>query len=186
MARSFLPCGAALALLAVPTLVAAQSGPVAAVTSYNAGINAIETGGGGLAQRADKFEALVRRTYDMPAIAALVVGPGWAQASAADKSRAIAALTRHSAVSLAKNFKGPTATAFTVSPQPIQRGGSAIVRVTVDKTVLFYRMRGDKIIDVIADGVSQLALQRADLAGTVASGGIAAMVKKLGQLDTVS
>ncbi len=41
-----------------------------------------------------------------------------------------------------------------------------------------------RIVDVISGGVSQLALQRADLASTAAAG-VPAIVKKLGQLDAV-
>lgn len=169
----------------IPVAAQAQTGPVAQIQSYNAGINAIEKAGGGISARADRFEPLVARSYDMTAIAQLVVGPAWAQASATDKAAAVKALTHHSAVSLAKSFKGPTATAFTTDPTPISRAGSQIVKVTVGSDTLFYRMKGAKIIDVISEGVSQLALQRADLATTVSSGGVAALVKKLAQLDAV-
>lgn len=173
----------ALLALAAPVAVQAQSGPVALVTSYNQGINAIEKAGGSLAQRTARFEPLVAKSYDLNAIAQLVVGPAWTGASAADRKAATEALAHHSAVSLARSFKGPDATAFRTDPQAIERAGSQIVKVTAGSDVLYYRMRGGRIIDVISGGVSQLALQRADLAGTIQSGGILAMVKKLAQLD---
>lgn len=168
---------------AIPAAAQAQGGAVAAITSYNQGINAIETAGGTLSARADRFEPLVAKNYDMPMIAQLVVGPAWTQASAAERVSAIRALTRHSAVSLARSFKGPGATAFTVDPTPIQRGGATVVKVKVGTDTLLYRMRGNRILDVISGGVSQLSLQRADLAGTLSAGGVPAMVKKLAQLD---
>ncbi|WP_419826605.1 ABC transporter substrate-binding protein [Sphingomonas sp.] len=176
------PLALAIAL-AMPAVARAQSDPVARVTAYDARINAIEKAGGGQAQRTDKFEAVVRDTYDMPTIAELIAGSAWAKASPADRQAAIAALTRHSAASLAKNFKGPGATAFRVDPTPIDRAGSRIVKVTVGTDTLFYRFGRAGIVDVISGGVSNLALQRADLAATLASGGVAAMTAKLRQLD---
>lgn len=164
---------------------AQAGGEVATVAAYGKAINAIETGGGAGAARTGAFTPLVRRYYDMPAIAALVAGPAWAKAGDADRAAAIAALTRHSAVSLARNFKGPGATRFRVDPVPIRRAGATLVKVTAGGgDTLYYRMRGDRIVDVISGGVSQLALQRADIASTVTAGGVAAMTRKLGELDT--
>ena len=61
-----------------------------------------------------------------------------------------------------------------------------IVKTTIEskgRDVLYYRFRGGRIIDVISGGVSQLAVQRSDLAGTAAGGGVAAIVKRLDQVD---
>jgi phospholipid transport system substrate-binding protein len=186
---SFLRAAVAAAIIVLPPAAArAQAGdPVARITAYNGAINAIEKAGGSLAQRTARFEPLVRDTYDMTRIATLVAGPAWARASAAERDAATAALVHHSALSLARNFKGPGATGFRVDPKPIDRAGSKIVKVGAGGDTLYYRLNasggGWKIIDVISGGVSQLALQRADLAGTVASGGVAALTTRLGQLD---
>lgn len=143
------------------------------------------------AVRAERFEGLVRSYYDMPAIAALVVGPGWAGTAPADRTAAIAALTRHSAVSLARNFATYGGERFAIDPAVTTRGSSRIVRLTISsgssRNVLLHRMQQSggawRIVDVVADGVSQLAVQRADLAGAVASGGAAGMAKRLSELD---
>jgi phospholipid transport system substrate-binding protein len=117
------------------------------------------------------------------------VGPGWASASPADKAAAIQALTRHSAVSLARNFTSYSGERFTVDPKAIERGPDRVVKVTINTDTLLYRMRQSagqwKIVDVVSSGVSNLALQRADLQATLEKGGIDAMVKRLGQLDAV-
>jgi phospholipid transport system substrate-binding protein len=181
----------ALFTLAMPAAVQAQaSDPAAArIGTYDDAVIAIMKAKLGTAGRVDRFAPLVKSYYDMPQIAALVVGPAWAGASASDKAAAIEALTRHSAVSLARNFKSYAGERFTVSPQVIARGAEKVVKVTINSDQLFYRMRQSggawKIVDVISSGVSNLALQRADLATTVQGGGIAAMVKKLAQLDAV-
>jgi phospholipid transport system substrate-binding protein len=181
----------ALLALAVPAAVQAEAGDPAAsrIGAYDEAVIGIMKAKLGTAARVERFTPLVKSYYDMPGIAALVVGPAWSSASAADKAAAIEALTRHSAVSLARNFKSYDGERFAVAPQVIARGAEKVVKVTINSDQLFYRMRQAggswKIVDVISGGVSNLALQRADLASTVQGGGVAAMVKKLGQLDAV-
>ena len=182
----------ALALLGVPAAVmAADAGdPTSRINAYDEAVIVIAKAKLPLSSRTDRFEAVVKSYYDMPTIAALVVGSTWASASSAEKTSAITALTRHSAISLAKNFKDYDGTPFKADPKPIVRNGAQVVKVTIGSDTLFYRMRqaggGWKIVDVISGGVSQLALQRADLATTVQAGGISGMVKKLGQLDAAA
>lgn len=173
---------------ATPAAVQAQaSDPVVRIGAYNDAIIAVMKAKLGLSARAARFDPLVRANYDMPGIAALVVGPAWATTSVEDRAAAIAALTHHSAMSLARNFTSYDGTKFVVDPKPIDRAGSKVVKVMIGSDVLYYRMRstagGYRIIDVISSGVSQLTLQRADLAGTVASGGAKALVRKLAQID---
>jgi phospholipid transport system substrate-binding protein len=190
MQTSKLPL-AALIALAAPVAVQAQAGDpaVARIGAYDDAVIAVMKAKLGTAARADKFEPIVKAYYDMPTIAGLVAGPAWAKASAADKASAIEALTRHSAVSLARNFKSYDGTAFTVDPKVIARGPDKVVKVTIGGDTLYYRMRQSggsyRIVDVISGGVSNLALQRADLATTIQSGGMPALVKKLAQLDAV-
>jgi phospholipid transport system substrate-binding protein len=181
---------AALLTLVVPASARAQaSDPAARIGAYDAAVIGVMKTKAGLAARAERFEPIVKAYYDMPTIAGLVAGPAWTSASTADKASAIAALTRHSAVSLARNFTSYDGTPFTVDPKVIERGPDRVVKVTIGKDLLYYRMRQSagtwKIVDVISSGVSNLALQRADLATTIQSGGLPALVKKLGQLDAV-
>jgi phospholipid transport system substrate-binding protein len=144
-----------------------------------------------LGVRVTRFESLVSTYYDMPTIASLVVGPAWASTSAADKTAAIAALTRHSAVSLARNFASYGGERFTIDPNVTTRGPSRVVKLTIasgnSSNILLYQMRESggawRILDVVAEGVSQLAVQRADLASIVSSGGAAGLAKRLAQVD---
>jgi phospholipid transport system substrate-binding protein len=144
-----------------------------------------------LAQRVSRFEGLVSAYYDMPTIASLVVGPAWAGAAAVDKTAAIAALTRHSAISLARNFASYGGERFTIDPDVATRGASRVVKLTIaagsSSNALLYQMRQSggawRIVDVVSGGVSQLAVQRSDLAGTVASGGAAGVAKRLAEAD---
>lgn len=182
-----------LALLAPVAALAAAADPAARIRSYNDGVVAIMKAGLPAEARAQRFETLVRDHYDMAGIAALVVGPKWQAASAADKQAAVTALTRHSAVQLAKNFTSFDGERFLTDSEIATRGTSSIVKVTIQSksgsNLLQYRLRQAgsdwRIIDVVSDGVSNLALQRAELAGTIASDGIAGMARKLAAKDRI-
>lgn len=187
--------GAALAFAASPVaLHATAADPASRLTSYNDAVTAIMKARLPQAARTARFETLVRDSYDMPAIAALVAGPKWAGASAVDRDMAIAALTHHSAVQLAKNFASFGGEQFIVDPAVVARGTSSIVKVTIvskgRSDVLLYRLRQAgaewRIIDVTSQGVSQLALQRAELAATLAADGVGGMAKRLAQVDAAA
>jgi phospholipid transport system substrate-binding protein len=185
----------AVAVAAASPAHAQQSEPAARIDAYNDGIVAIMKQKLGFAARRDRFEALVREYYDMPAIASLVVGPKWSSSSAADRNAAITALTRHSAVSLAKNFVRYGGEKFIVDPAVVDRGTRKIVKVRISSPggggdTLLYVMRkgagGWKIVDAVAHGVSQLAVQRADAAAAVAAGGAAGLARQLAKLDAAA
>ena len=174
-----------IAALAIPAAATAEAGDVGRMRAYHDGVVAAMKMSGGLAARAAAFEPLVRDYYDMPTIAALVVGPGWAQTGAADRAALAKALARHSAVSLARNFGSYGGERFAVADQVVDRGTSQLVTVRVGTDTLVYRLRRGRIVDVVSGGVSNLALQRADFASTLAKGGAAALVAKLATLDAV-
>lgn len=183
---------AALSLLAAPAALYAQAAdPAATMADYNNGVIAIMKAKLPIDARVTRFEKLVSDHYDMPGIAQLVVGPKWAAASPADKKAAIDALTHHSAVSLARNFVSFGGEKFTVDPNVASRGTSSIVKVTIagkgSSALLQYRLRqtpaGWRIIDVTSEGVSQLTLQRSELASTIAAEGVGGMAKKLAARD---
>jgi phospholipid transport system substrate-binding protein len=182
-------------MLSLPVAAQAEAGdPVARMRGYHDGVIAAMKTGGGLAARVSAFEPLVRDYYDMPTIAALVVGAGWRDMPANARASVVKALTRHSAVSLARNFGTFGGERFTVSPTAVERGASTLVTVTVSSAgsqdTLIYRLRRGadgawRIIDVVSGGVSQLALQRADLASTLAKGGASGLVHRLAEIDAV-
>ena len=172
--------------MAAPAL-AGEGGAASHVAAYDDKVIAIMKEKLPTPQRIARFEMLVRQSYDMPAIAALVIGPSWSATPAADKAAVIAALTRHSAISLAKNFKSYSGEKFVLDPNVQTRGSDSIVKVTIGSDILYFRVHktstGWAIFDVISGGVSQLAVQRSDLASTAAAGGAAAVARKLQQID---
>jgi phospholipid transport system substrate-binding protein len=189
---TFSRLAAIAAFIAAPAAVRAEAAdPTATMVAYNDDVVAIMKARLPIEARVGRFETLVRDTYDMPGIAALVVGPKWTTATSADKKAAIDALTHHSAVSLGRNFVAFNGESFKVDPAVVSRGTSSIVKVTIagkgSSNLLQYRLRqtpgGWRIVDVVSGGVSQLTLQRAELSGTVASDGVGGMARKLAQRD---
>jgi phospholipid transport system substrate-binding protein len=176
---------------AAPAVVQAQAADPAVqrIEAYNQALIGVMKQGKalGIAGRADRFEPIVENYYDNAGAAALVVGAPWAKASAADRAALIAALTKHNAVSHASNYKSFGGEAFITDQKAVTRGSDRLVRVRIDKTQIIYRLRQAggrwKIIDVLADGISQTAVQRADYASTVASAGVGGLAKRIAAID---
>jgi phospholipid transport system substrate-binding protein len=184
-------------LAATPTIAAAQPADPAAsrIDAYNQAVIAVMKDGPklGMKGRTARFQTIIGTYYASPMMTQIVVGATWSTMSQADRDAAIAAMARHSAVSLASNFDRFGGEKFTVVPESKQRGVDRLVSSSIapaggSPTTLIYRMRQTggqwKIIDVISSGVSQLTLQRSDLAQAVASGGAAGLARKLDSIDT--
>jgi phospholipid transport system substrate-binding protein len=184
-------------LAAIPTIAAAQpSDPAASrIDAYNqAAIGVMKDGPKlGMKGRTARFQTIVGDFYAPGMMAQIVIGAKWASLSQADRSAATAAMAKHSAVSLASNFDSFNGEKFTVVPQSKERGVDRLVSSSIapksgSPTVLIYRMRQSggqwKIIDVMSSGVSQLSLQRSELAQSIATGGVAGLVKKLDEIDS--
>ncbi len=186
------PLFAAAALaLAVPAVAA--PGPAVPIAAFDdALLAAMKTGKSvPLPARVAKLLPVVRATHDLDAMAAAVVGPPWAATPAADRAALIEAFARHSAVAYAENFNGWDGERFIIDPKITPRGSGQVVTVTIAgkgaATPLLFRMRdggsGWRIVDIYAEGVSQVAVQRAEFAAIIKSGGVAALAKQLNARD---
>ncbi len=189
--------GAASVAVLAPAPVAATPAagdPAAVVGDFNAALLATmqSAKGASLAARTAKLTPLVKATHDMAGMTKLITGPAWTTTSPADRDALVAAFTRHSVLSYAINFASFDGEKFTVEPKVDTRGSDALVHGAIvakdGRTALNYRLHqvsegGWRIIDVFADGVSQIAVQRAEFAGTVKAGGAAALTAKLNAAD---
>ena len=188
----FRPLLVAAAVLAAAPAYAAGD-PAAVVGDFdNALVAAMQSARGtSLAARTTKLLPLVRATHDLPGMTRLVAGPTWATTSAADRAALVEAFSRHSALTYAINFASFDGEKFTVEPKVDMRGADALVHGAIvakdGTTQLNYRLHqtdgGWRIIDVFADGVSQIAVQRAEFASTIKAGGAAALAAKLNASD---
>lgn len=190
--RALVPAFALVAVIAAPA--GARTGdPLAVVASFNAALVDVMRQGKalGLKGRYAKLAPLVRQTHDMTEMTRLVVGPSWSTIAPPDRAVLVAAFTRHSVLAYATNFASFDGERFTLTPTPETRGGDVLVRGAIvgrdGSTALNYRMRNEadgwRIVDVYADGISQVAVQRSEFAATLKLGGAPALTAKLTALD---
>jgi phospholipid transport system substrate-binding protein len=142
----------------------------------------------GVQGRFRKMEPAVRNTFDLPAMMRVATGASWIKMSPADQSALVTAFGRFSAATYAHNFDDYSSQKFVITgvdtrlPDKLVR--SQLVIPSAAPINLVYRMRQTdgrwRIIDVFYNGtISQLAQQASDFSATLATGGAAALIKKL-------
>jgi phospholipid transport system substrate-binding protein len=182
--------------LAAPQVVMAQAADPAAgtVQSLQGGLLTIMKAGGkaGQAGRASMIAPVVDRSFDIPLMTRLAVGPAWTGFAAGDQAKVVAAFRSLTIAQHAKNFDGFGGERFVIAPQVETRGTDKLVRTTLvspggSSESLNYRLRqnasGWKVIDVYyRNAISQLATRRADFARVIKTGGASALVAHLNRL----
>jgi|SRR5688572_19819093 len=137
------------------------------------------------------LEPSIVATHNLPYVAEFALRRQWASLAEDEKQRFIAAFQRLSVMTYAARFRNVAPDAF----RPIEAGqpdASGRVQVTTaikregQPDVSFqYLMQQDggnwTIINIVADGVSDLALKRAEYQRLFASGGISALIAELEQ-----
>lgn len=194
MIRTF-ALGALLSALPAAAMAQAADPAVSRVENYFAQVQQVMKAGPqlGLKGRVDRFEPIVANFYDNAGALSLVAGSAYAQAPMAERQEAIAALERNNAVRHASNFTSYDGERFVVMPTAQTRGVDKLVRAQIvprtgTPATLLYRLRQGadgqwRILDVVSEGVQQLALQRADYMTTLKAGGLAALTKRLNDLS---
>lgn len=132
-------------------------------------------------ERYKALEPLVSATHDLPYIAEFALRRQWPSLMPADRDRFIAAFERLSVLTYASRFGKLRADSFKIESSKILDSGraqvvAAIVRPEAEDVPLEYlleqRADGWKIINIIADGVSDLALKRAEYQRVLGGGTI--------------
>ncbi len=142
----------------------------------------------GFQGRYAKLEPEIRHTYDLPLVARLSIGRGWRHLSAGQRQQFVDVFSRLVIATYANRFDGYSGESFKyTSEQPLSHHRIVIhtllVRPDDDAVQLDYILRrshrGWRVINVIADGVSDLALKRADYASVLKVQGFHALINKL-------
>jgi phospholipid transport system substrate-binding protein len=140
------------------------------------------------AERFKQLAPVIEQIFAMPLVTRLAVGPEWSNFSPQQQQALITAYTRFTVANYVHNFNDFDGQKFELDDNVLSRGADKIVHTRVipahDVPVnLLYRMREVdgtwKVIDVISDGVSQLALRRSDFAVALATGGAPALIAHL-------
>jgi phospholipid transport system substrate-binding protein len=166
--------------------------PAATVASLQQGlVEAARDKSAAAQERYAKLEPLIVATHDLPYIAEFALRRQWGSLAEADRQRFIAAFQRLSVTTYAARFGNVAADAF----RPIEAGApdangrvqvtTAIKRDGQPDVAFEYLLQQDgenwKIINIVADGVSDLALKRAEYQRVFASGGIEGLIAELEQ-----
>lgn len=144
----------------------------------------------GFKGRYDKLSVAIAKSHDLTKIARVVVGKEWAKLSEEQQKKLVDVFSQLSIASYAYNFKDFSGESFKfVSEEETTRGGAVIhayLLVPGDKDVKFDYMlkkKGDswRIINIIADGVSDLALKRSEYTSILERDGFDALITKINE-----
>jgi phospholipid transport system substrate-binding protein len=183
-------CAAALMAVTAPAYGAVSDpGAIQVQTLTDALLKSMRAGTTiSMTERYKQLEPVIEQVFAMPLVTRLAVGPEWANFPPDQQKALIAAYTRFTVANYAHNFHDYDGQKFEIDDKVLSRGDDEVVRTRVipahDVPVsLLYRLRQVegtwKVIDVISDGVSQLALRRSDFAGAIAAGGAPALLTHL-------
>ena len=144
-----------------------------------------------VAERYRALEPTIVKTHDLPYIAEFSLRRQWPMLTDGERQRFVAAFQRLSVMTYAARFGNVAPDAF----RPLEAGmpdangrvqvTTAIKREGQPDVSLEYLLQPDgedwKIINIVADGVSDLALKRAEYQRVFASGGIEGLIAELEQ-----
>lgn len=144
----------------------------------------------GYAGRYQRLAPTVTASYDFPYISKVVVGRYWRSFTAEQKSQFIRAFSKLSIATYANRFDGYSGERFkTISGEELKRGhrlvNTVLIKANGEEIELDYILHQNndqwRIINVIAEGVSDLSLKRADYTSYLKKNGFDALLKKLNE-----
>jgi len=137
--------------------------------------------------RYDKLAPVIQKTYDLPLMARISVGPQWSALTPDQQAKIIESFSALSIATYASRFDGYGGEQFQITGEAPTTGGDDVVDTKMirpkDEAVdLNYRLRksGDdwKVIDVFLSGtISQLANYRSEFSATLRNKGADALVQ---------
>lgn len=138
--------------------------------------------------RYDKLSPAIMRSHDLTKIARIVVGKEWESLTPEQQNSLTDVFTKLSIASYAHNFKDFFGESFTFDSEEETSRGGVVVHTTLnipnDKPVKFDYMLKEKtngwaIINIIANGVSDLALKRSEYTSILQRQGFDALITQI-------
>ena len=181
-----LVCALGLAVAAwLPASAGAQEGAEAAGASvdrfHDTLVEVMQAGG--FAARLELLEPAVAEFFDIASIARISVGASWRGLPEAERTAFVALLGRLIVATYADRFDDYSGQRFQRVDAVAANTGAVIksqlIRANGDPVNLDYYFRGAKVFNVVADGVSDLSLRRADYASIIRQQGFPALVEHL-------
>lgn len=136
-----------------------------------------------------RLESVVRHTHDLPFVARLSLGKHWKDLSKEEQAKLVGVFSRLSIATYASRFDGYGGETFNLdSEQPLPRGSmrlveSRLIKADGEAVHFNYLLRSDGenwlIVNIVVDGVSDLALKQAEYTNLFEEEGFPALVAKL-------
>ena len=144
----------------------------------------------GYSGRYDKLEPAVINSHDLPKIARIVVGKEWEKLNDEQQKKLTDVFSKLSIASYAHNFKEFGGETFTIDSEEETKMGGVVIHSHLDlpddKPVKFDYMLKEKgsswrIINIIANGVSDLALKRSEYTAILQREGFDTLIAKINE-----
>lgn len=143
----------------------------------------------GFSGRVEKLDPVLNETFDFATIARIVTGQHWKTLDLDKQQRFVDTFSRLSAATYASNFSAFSGEQFKTLKVDEKRGRyivrTVIVKNDGEEVSLDYVVSDNEgllqIVNVIAQGVSDLSLKRADYTAVIDSEGFDSLVVKLDQ-----
>ncbi len=140
--------------------------------------------------RYKRLETAIAKSHDLTKIARIVVGREWAKLTETQQQKLVEVFRRLSIAAYAYNFKAFSGESFKFESEEETTRGGVIVHTSLlipgDKDVKFDYMlkkKGEswRIINIIANGVSDLALKRSEYTSILKSDGFDTLIGKISE-----
>ena len=140
--------------------------------------------------RFDQLAPVIKSSFDMPFISRTAVGKYWETFNGHQRSKFVEAFTQLSIATYAANFDSYSGEHFKTISEKEVGGGRILVQSQLIKSdggqvqldYLLHRTGSQwRIINIIAEGVSDLALKRADYSAFLKDKGFEALLKKINE-----
>lgn len=181
---------AAISVWTAPAAVAETSMPAATVERlHSALLEAMKNADAlGFEGRRDKLTPVITESFDLAFICKIILGRNWDELSRDEHGQMIDIFTRLTITTYAARFDGFSGESFrTVEENSMNRGRmmvrTELVRPADEAIHLDYVLHQEKgrwrIVNVVAEGVSDLSLKRADYGSVIKREGFKTLMQKL-------
>ena len=189
-----LVAGAALTVVmaasAALTATADPSRPAATVERLHAALIEVMKNADtlGFEGRRQSLEPVLIESFDLGYISEIVLGREWDGLSEQDRARMIDTFTRLTVATYAARFDGYSGESFRTAEEKAMNRGRVLVRTELVRTddepvqldyVLQQQEGSWRIVNVVAEGVSDLSLKRADYGSVIKREGFRPLIDKL-------
>jgi len=170
-------------LVLTPVCWSEEAGPAAQVTAFHGELLRAMQSGSDFAGRVDALAGPVAEFFDIETISRISLGRTWKALDAESRAEFFELLERLIVATYAERFDTFNGQVFhTLSAQVASRGWvvkTELERSNGERVTLDYYFRDNGVFNVVADGVSDLSLRRADYNSIVKAEGYPALLAYL-------